>query len=146
MVDARSVIWVDAGGRTRQTILRGVDSLIGGATLATVQADIGSISNAGVAEYWQGPDTHPGGTGVNATYPNVSDWAQLLFQASDGTSLYITIPAPQSSIFLADGETVDATTITTLIADVGAVCTTSSGLFATVFIGGVRRQRLKEYQ
>lgn len=146
MADARSIVWVDAGGRTRQTILRGIDSLIGGATLASVQADVLAISNAGVQEYWQGTDTFPAGTGTAAVYPNVSDWAQLLFTAVDGSIVYVTIPAPASSIFLADGETVDSSMITTLIADAIACLVTNTGAHPTAYAGGVRRSRLKEYQ
>jgi hypothetical protein len=145
MVDVRSMVWVDANGKTRQSIIRGSGSLIG-ATLSTVEADIAALSNAVVLRSWEGAENVPGGTATAAVFQSVADWAQLLYAASDGTEVYVTIPAPKSTIFLSDQETVDVAALTSLNADVASVVVTASGLHAATYLGGVRRSRLKEYQ
>lgn len=146
MSETRSTIWFDLQGRTRQTITRGIDSLIGGATLQSVQDDVGALSNADWTRYWQGTETNqtPGPPG--GTYIAVGDYAELVFAAGDGSQLYLTIPAPLASLFLADGETVDITQITTLISDVTACLITATGAHPTTYVGGIRRAKLKEYQ
>lgn len=141
MVDTgRSVIWVDAGGRTRQTLLRG------NASLATVQADLLALSNAALQREFEGPVTVNGSpTPANSAYPNVADYAVLVY--TDGTDLvYITLPAPQSAIFLADGETVDPTAIAVLTGHVIGTVTTASGSAVTSYVGGFRRRSGREYQ
>lgn len=146
MVDTRSTIWFDAQGRTRQTITRGIDSLIGGPTLASVQADVAALSNADWMRYWQGTENTQTPAPPGGQYIAVGDYAELLFSAADGSQLYVTIPAPVSTLFLADGETVDITQITTLISDVTGCLVTATGSHPTTFVGGVRRSKLKEYQ
>ncbi len=146
MSETRSTIWFDAQGRTRQTILRGIDSLIGGATIQLCQDDIAALSNADWMRYWQGTENDQTPAPPGATYVAVGDYAELLFTAADGTSLYLTIPAPLASLFLADGETVDITQITSLISNVTGCLITASGAHPTTFVGGIRRSKLKEYQ
>lgn len=146
MVDTRSTIWLDAQGRTRQTITRGIDSLTGGPTLAAVQADVAFLSNADWMTNWQGTENTQTPAPPGAQYVAVGDYAELVFTAADGSSLYLTIPAPISTLFLADGETVDITQITTLISDVTGCLVTRTGLHPINYVGGVRRAKLKEYQ
>lgn len=136
----RSCVWVDAAGRTRQTILRG------NASLATVEADLLALTNADTQRSWEGPTVlNPSPAPTNATYPNVADYAVLVY--TDGTDLvYVTLVAPQASVFLPDGETVDPVAIATLTGHVIGTITTGSGAAVTGFVGGFRRRSGKEYQ
>lgn len=96
-----------------------------------------AVSNADFNDYWEGNlviNTTP--TVVNATYQAVTAKALLNFMCADGTSAQIAIPAPKLSIFLADGVTVDATTIPTLIADCIGNLQSPTGSLATAFLGG----------
>lgn len=145
MSNIRSTIWIDAQGRTRQTILRGTGSLIG-PTLSAVEADLAALSNAGVTRSWESAEVNPGGTGTNAQYPTVADYAELVYTAGDGSAVYITLVAPKAAVFLADGETVDATAVVGLTADVVGTIITATGATVTAFAGGVRRRKLQEYQ
>lgn len=137
---SRSTIWIDANGRTRQTILRG------NASLATVESDLLALSNADTQRSWEGPTAvNPAPAPVAATYQNVADYAVLVY--TDGTDLvYITLVAPQASIFLADGETVDPTAIAVLTGHVVGTVLTGSGSAVTSFVGGFRRRAGREYQ
>lgn len=137
----RSVIWVDAQGKTRQTLLRG------SATLLTVMSSVKSVSNADVLGDFEGTETINGTpVPVAAAYATVNDFAVLTYETGAGTLVYITVPAPLSSIFLADGETVDATAIAALTTAVVGTVTDASGNAVTAFVAGVRRKLLKEYQ
>jgi hypothetical protein len=143
---SRSTIWTDAQGRTRQTITRGVNSLIGGATLATVMSSVGAVSNADWLRWFEGDENDQTPAPPGGTYLPVGDYAELQYLAPDGSILYLTIPAPLSTIFLADQETVDATAVASLTAQVTGCLVTSTNTMVTSFLGGVRRSKLKEYQ
>jgi hypothetical protein len=114
-------------------------ALRGSASFATVETDMAAKSNAIVARWWEGPTTIPGGTAASAIYPSVRDVAELVFSTPVGTTVTVTLPAPLSSIFQADQETVDPVAIATLIADCLAVLTDGSGVAVTAYIGGIRR-------
>jgi hypothetical protein len=145
-IQRRSVVWNDAQGRTRQTILRGQESVIIVPTLATVASDLQSLSNGAIQTAWEGDEQASVGTAVNAQYPVVSDYAVLVYADANGNKIYITLPAPQASVFLADGETVDPAAIATLSGDVIGLIVTNANMPVVTFIGGFRRKNLQEYQ
>jgi len=108
----RSIVWIDAGGRTQITLLR---TSSGGATIET---DILALMNADWINEWEGTlNINASPAPSTSAYPSVLQQATLVFLCADGTSARLDIPAPMLSIFLADGVTVDPSAITTLIAD-----------------------------
>jgi hypothetical protein len=137
----RSTIYVDVTGRTRQTIVRG------NATLAAVQAAVLGVSNADYQKAWEGSTIINGAPiPLPSQYQSVPDAAVLTFATALPSLVYLTIPAPQAAIFLADQETVDPTKIAVLAAAVIGTVIDSSGNVVTSYIGGVRRRQSKEYQ
>lgn len=132
---------MDAQGRTRQTILRG------NATLAGVEAALQGLSNADVTQSWEATPTINGAPApVAATYVAVGDYAALVYEDAGGSLVYITLPAPQAGIFLADGVTADPVAIATASAAIIGTVLTGSGLAAATYRGGYRRSKLREYQ
>ena len=107
-----SVVWIGPG--TGLTITR-IRTAAGASTILT---DLLAISNADQLNTWEGNLTiNSSPAPVNAQYPGLQQIANLLFLAADGTTAQIRLPAPKVGIMLADGVTVDASTIGTLIAD-----------------------------
>lgn len=129
----RSVAWIDAGGRTRQTITR--TSTTASAIMSTLQGH----SNAGVLEWFEGPDNQLFGTGVNATFPDVADAAILTFTTAIGTLVTLTLPAPKLAIFMADGATVNPSAIADIIAAALANLVDGAGNPVTAYVAGIRR-------
>src|SRR5215470_4822693 len=107
-----SVVWVGPGNGATITRIRtaaGADTILGDAI---------AVSNADYNDKWEGDLVINGSpTVASAEYPGLLQQALLQFLCADGTTAVLRIPAPQVAIFLADGTTVDSTTITTLIAD-----------------------------
>jgi len=137
----RSTIWVDFNGRTRQTILRGQFPLDG------VELALISVSNADKQRSWEGLTVVNGSPAPTAaTYQNVADYAQLVYQDAGGELVYVTLPSPQESIFLADQETVDPAAIAAPSAAIIGTVITSAGGVVTAYVGGYRRRSGKEYQ
>lgn len=137
----RSTIWVDVNGKTRQTIVRG------NAPLAAVALALAGKSNADFQRDWEGPTVvNAAPLPINATYTSVNDYATLVFTTAAGNLVYITLPAPQSSIFMADQETVDPVAIATIIAAVVGTVLDGTGTVVTAFVGGYRRSSGREYQ
>lgn len=132
---------MDASGHTRQTILRG------NASLATVTTDLLALSRADWQRCWEGATVINGAPApTTGDYQTADDYAVLVYADGSGNQVYITLPAPNSSIFLADQETVDSVAIATLTANVTGTILTGAGLAVTTYIGGFRRKKLKEYQ
>jgi hypothetical protein len=107
--------------------------------------DLRAISEADVDWCAQGTyETHtaapPGGT-----YPTTNDSVPLLFETTAGTQVKVTLVAPSSSIFMADGETVDPAMIATLIADVIGNVTDPAGNAVVSYIGGVLQKNKRDY-
>jgi len=126
-----SIVWIGAG--TGLTINR-IRTASGA---STILADLLAISQADKLNTWEGDLTvnsspAPGG----GTYPGLNQVANLLFLCADGTTAQIRLPAPSLSIMLADGVTVDPTTITTLIADCVGNLQSASGSLAVSFQAG----------
>lgn len=137
MVDqSRSVVWIGAG--TGLTITR-IRTATGA---SSIQADIIAASNADYNDYWEGDLVINSTPSVSlGEYRAITARALLNFACADGTSVQLAIPAPQIGIFLADGVTVDATTITTLIADCIGNLESTTGSLATSFLGGFLNTR-----
>lgn len=128
-----SVIWLDFNGVTRQTVLK---SLTGaGAIWAAAQA----ASAAQVEKSWESVTGTSVGTATNTLYQSVKQSARLIYQTASGSNLYVTIPAPLRSIFLADGVTVDPSNALVLAVNAAAIGSLSDGggSTAAVYIGGL---------
>ena len=126
-----SVVWIGAG--TGLTINR----IRTAAGASTILADLLAISNADKLNTWEGDlteNTSP--APVNAQYPGLQQVANLLFLCADGTTAQLQLPAPKVAIMLADGVTVDASTITTLIGDCVGSLQGPSGSLAVSFQAG----------
>ena len=130
----QSVTWIDAAGRTRQTIF-----VVNG-TGSCVRTTILGHSNADVLDWFEGTDhfnTSPAPLGL--TYPKVTDFAQLIFADAGGNQAGLVIPAPDSSIFMADQVSVDASAIADLISAAETFLVNSVGNVVTTYLGGVRK-------
>jgi hypothetical protein len=126
-----SIVWIGAG--TGLTINR-IRTATGA---STILSDLLAISNADKLNTWEGDlteNTSP--APVNAQYPGVTQFANLLFLCADGTTAQIRLPAPKIGIMLSDGVTVDASTITTLIGDCVGNLQAPSGSLAVSFQAG----------
>jgi hypothetical protein len=128
----RTTVWIDAAGKTTAHLLTTA------AGAAAIEAAIAAVSNAVPQLEWEGPLVAPGGAGVNAAFPSVADTATLTFTKASGELLKVLVPAPISSIFLADAETVDPTQIAALIAAVVGSLSDPSGNLATAYVSGLR--------
>lgn len=128
----RSIVWVDVGGSTTATVL------LADPDGSAIQAALQNHTNADVLNWWEGPpnpNTSPApGTGV---YAPVGDQARLTFTTSAGGLVTLSLPAPASGIFLADGITVDSSAIADVIAAVLSDYRTPSGATATAYTAGV---------
>src|SRR5215469_8761456 len=78
--------------------------------------------------------------GTNATFASVEDKAVFTFQTATGDIHRTQIPAPVSSIFLADGETVDPanTAVVTYVAAVIANCLSRNNQAIAFGANGIR--------
>jgi len=131
-VDRLSMVWVDAAGLTTMNYYDTAD-----ATGDIVAGDIANLSNAGQLSFWHGdltvfdPATIPGGD-----YQLVQTYALLIFVDAAGNETTVKIPAPLTSIFNADGRTVNPVAIATLIGDVVGHVVTPAGNLVTAFKAG----------
>lgn len=131
----RYIVWQDAGGRTIATIP------CASASLNNIMSALSAISNAAPISWFEGLFHLTGLTPTAADYPDVSDIARLTYADASGLEANLTLPAPQSSIFLADQRTVDPTAIAVLNSVVlGHLCT-SAGSTVTTFVSGIRMNR-----
>jgi len=137
-MDRRYMVWVDANGFTRLTLVNGTSPLSGvqSALLAQSNADVLNAVEGTLNAFTPAP---PGGT-----YRTVGDAAILTFTDASGSLVDITLPAPLSSIFLADTVTVDSTAIAAIIAAVVGTVTTANGGVTTAFVGGLRTTKRGE--
>lgn len=126
-----SVVWIGAG--TGLTINR-IRTATGA---STILAALLALSNADELNTWEGDLTvNSTPVPVNAQYPGLQQVANLVFLCADGTTAQIRLPAPKIGIMLADGVTVDASMITTLIADCVGNLQSPTGSLAVSFLSG----------
>jgi hypothetical protein len=110
-----------------------------------VKSSTAGVSNANLesAGGFMADHPQPLSYGSSDLYSSISDRAVIFFQDNNGMTLRYTIPAPKSTLFLADGETVNIasgaghTLVLVLIAQ--GFCT-RSGNVAVAAVGG-RRER-----
>lgn len=140
-MDTQTTIWQDVNGRTRATY---VNSASGSVAL---QAALKAVSEADIQRSWNGTTiVNPAPTPSTGSYQTVADYATLVFQTASSDLVYLTLIAPQSSIFLADGETVNSAAIAALIAAALGTLTDQGGNVVTSYVAGFRRRSGREYQ
>lgn len=140
MATARtSIIWQDAAGFTTQTLIRSTGSI------TTLFNALLAKSNADYSDVWAGTETIHVPSPVAAVYESVGDYALLEYSTAAGLVVTLKLPAPKSSIFLADGQTVDAGQITAITNAAILTVSDASGNLVTSFLGGTRRRRTRDY-
>jgi hypothetical protein len=131
----RYMVWVDANGATRLTFINA------NAGLGSVQADLLALSQADMLNCVENTLTVYTPAPPGGTFRSVGDVAILTFTDAGSNLVDITLPAPVSTIFLADEETVDATAIVTLIGDVVGTVQTAAGGVVTAYVSGTRQTK-----
>jgi hypothetical protein len=129
---AESAVWIDANGRTRQTI---VQSLTGATPIVNA---MGPCQLGVLQRSWEGVLNITGNVPVGGAYQAVADAFELLFQTASGSILRLTVPAPDIAVFLADGVTVDPANanIVNLVNACLGLLSDGAGNSATVYLGG----------
>ena len=128
--DAYTLVWVDAaGGNSFRTIK------VSGDPSAIITA-LTARSNAGIAQYWGGPLNQPGNLPTIADYPTAAQVAYLRFVDASGAVANVALPAPPTSIFLADGINVDPSQITGIISACVGTLVTASGAPVVAYQSG----------
>jgi hypothetical protein len=132
-VDARSVLFADAGGA------QGIQLIRSTAGAAAIQSAILAASNADWLQSWEGAVLVNGAPApVSAQYLPLKPAALLYYQCADGTQVGLRIPSPRIAIFMADSQTVDP--VNGLIASLNAAAIGSlvndAGSLATSFTAG----------
>jgi len=126
-----SIVWIGVAGDL--TINR-IRTATGASTILT---DLLALTNADQLNTWEGDLTVNGSPAPpGGVYSGLQQVANLVFACADGTTAQIRLPAPLASIMLADGVTVDATMIATLIADCIGNLESPTGSLATGFLSG----------
>jgi hypothetical protein len=131
---ARSSLWIDVAGREVITLLRG------DATLGGIETQVAALSNMGLFQCWEGAISTPGNAGGAGTF-QAQDWAYIQYACVDGTEARVAIPGPLSSIFLADGRTVDPAALGALDGVVIGLLASASDSLAINRISGYRKSR-----
>jgi hypothetical protein len=130
MAERANLIWVDSQG---EQVLHIIVTSTG---VSSIRTALQAASNAVVTADSEGTNVSFSSTPTVATYPSVRTTARLNFVSASGSRGSLLLPAPQSSIFLTDGVTVDPTAITGIItAAVGNLLAGDSTL-VTMFTGG----------
>ena len=125
--------YIDVNGQLRTT------QIVGASTLAVVRGQVLLLTNSDEATDSEAPITvNPTPNPVAATYQSVTDIARLLFLTSAGTIVTINVPAPLASMFMADGETVDPTSVAGLLTAATGVVSDLSGNTVASYVGGTR--------
>jgi hypothetical protein len=139
-------VWQDANGHTRLTLFNTVNpTLITPDPSASVVAALAAQSNAAFLNDVEGTlNVNASPSPVSATYQRVVDSAALTFTDAMGSLVRIQLPAPVSSIFLADQETVDITMIGGIVGAVVGTVVTPAGGVVTAYVSGVRQPTTKE--
>lgn len=128
----RSIIWLDAAGYTRTTMLTGISSL------AALQAALANYTNAIPEEAWEGEVLITSGAPGTSAYVSGKDVARLIFTDAAGMLVRVQLVAPFANIFKADRRTVDPARISDIITAAVGTLTTATGGVVTAYVGGVR--------
>lgn len=124
------LVWVDAQGERALHVIT-TDGGVG-----PIETELEALSQAGVIECWEGLDETYSPSPGTASYPSVRVTAVLYFTDGAGHVARLLLPAPDSSIFMADGSTVDPAAITSLITACVGRLETAAGTTVTAFAGG----------
>ena len=136
MAQNRSILFVDAAGGSTITLIR---SSTGG---AAIQTALLNHSNADWFNEWEATlNVNLAPAPVVAEYQSVSQEAALVFLCADGTTARVNLLAPKLAIFLADGITVDATTIPDIVAACVGNLLSATLSPATSFLSGILLRR-----
>jgi len=128
----RSILWVDGAGGSTITLVRAITSA------NSIETELLAVSNADWFNEWEGPlNINLSPSPTVAAYQSVSQRAALTFLCADGTTARVDIVAPKLGIFLADGITVDASTITSLITACVGTLLSATLSPATAFLSGI---------
>jgi hypothetical protein len=129
--------WVDITGGKKSTMVR---TVLNTANILTQMSILSRAQMIGAVLGDRLPyaDALPG---LGLTYPDVADAAILTFQMSNLQLNRLAVPAPKSSLFLADGETVDATAATAIINACSVGLRTLDGAAVLRYISGKRIRR-----
>lgn len=111
------------------------------ATVDTVANGIAAASNAGERNSDAITFTVHNVAAVAATYENAEDKAQLVFRDTSGATHKYQIPAPKSTMFLADQETVNTADPTGVIGIITANVVSLQGNAVSTFVAGKRLRR-----
>lgn len=133
MADMRaSLIWQDASGLMRQTV---ITTLAGS---SAIRSALAGTTNAAFHTYWESALAALSGAAVNANYQSVKIAASLTYTTASGSILRLTIPSPSLSIFLPDKVTIDPSnaSIVALNAAVIGSLSDGSGNAAIGYLGG----------
>lgn len=131
MATARmSVNWVDANG---QQSLRTITADI---SAAAILAAASAYTNAQPQQTWEGQILGGYPTPTSGPYLSASQVAYLRFVDATGSVGTLALPGPLTSIFMADGVTVDPSTIAPLIAACIGTLICGSGNKAVAFSSG----------
>jgi hypothetical protein len=123
-------VWIDGAG---ERVIQNIRTASGASSIV---AELEAVSQAKVVTSWEGTEsafTVVPGTG---TYITVRQTAVLYFADVVGRVAKLYLPAPDSSIFLSDGQTVDPTTIPSLITACIGSLQTGAGTLVAAFVGG----------
>lgn len=146
--NALTINWYDVGGvAAKMTILVAASVLDpSGAAAATITAAIAAVSKAVSVARTLSFYASVSDTAAQASYGDNEDKAALKFKDEDGQYHVYEIPAPLSSIFLADGKTIDSanSAVLDLISVVTGTCVTKAGRAITSFVGGKRVRKDKK--
>lgn len=132
-MQAESRVWIDAAGARTITLVRSV------AGAAGISAAVIAASEADWSQWWESAVTAQVPAPVGGPYLPVSLRAALTFVCADNTLAVLYVPAPNRTIFLADGQTVDPLNLTVAAIITAAVgnLVSSTGSPATGFVSGV---------
>jgi hypothetical protein len=125
--------WVDNAGNSGQ------GQHFAAANPCSILTNMQAVSRCGIAWNVDGPVDGAIGVPSAGAFPSVEDTARLIFQKGDGSLVSLLIQAPDDSIFLADGVTVDPTTIVALIAACVGELSDQAGTTVTAYVAGVRQ-------
>jgi hypothetical protein len=131
----RCVEWIDASGRHFTTLL----TSRAGAPLSMDNLQL--YSAAATLRFWEGPvvknlTPNPG----TLDYAGIAEEAILIFSDATGEQTRLTIPAPQRTIFRADGKTVDETMIAVagvIAAALTEIVVPATALPVVSYVGGM---------
>ena len=138
-MDRRTTMWTDFAGTNQMGTLRT------SAGAGSVQSQLALLSNAAPVEFWEGTDVFTGLTPVNGQFPNIADFANLLYSTAAGNLVAVRLFAPKAAIFKPDLMTVDPTAIAALTTAVLANVLDANGNAVTSYVGGTRQRANRDY-